>query len=86
MDFRGSTVWRCMLELMWLDREDSNRPSGRENKVLFVELVCTWAYMVKGELYTPNEKLACLALYLKIVNTFVQNTNYPRNSKMALKF
>ena len=39
---------------------------------------------------TPDQKLACFVLYLKIVNTFFENwymhliVNCPRNSKIAL--
>ena len=41
---------------------------------------------------TPNQKLACFVLYLKIINTFLKNnrciskSNCPMDSKMALKF
>ena len=45
---------------------------------------------VKGELHPKIEKLACFALLLKIINTFLKNNiyaSYPsRNSKMALEF
>ena len=30
---------------------------------------------------TPNQKLACFVLYLKIINTFLKNASYIKLSK-----
>ena len=50
-----------------------------------------WNQLPRG-CYTPNQKLACFVLYLKIINPILKNTciqihaNFSRNSKMALDF
>ena len=43
-----------------------------------------WGTSLKGNC-TPNQKLACFVLYLKIINSFLKNVSYSKLSKELKK-
>ena len=69
---KSSTKWTLLVHSFMIYQKDN-----AITKVEHLEGNCT-----------PNQKLACFVLYLKIINTFLKNlkADCPRNSKIALKF